>query len=133
MGASAALWKTWGTDSWGTVELYRNEFEAAILAAIPGSKRNGEKAQRLPNTSNMYLPSIDADALVILLDQADICISSGSACLESALSPSHVILAMTGSHEVASQSIRVSLGIKTTAGEMKQLEGKIADAAKVLQ
>lgn len=133
MGASAEVWANRGIDLWKGIEALRNQLEATVLEIIPGGQLNGGKAQRLPNTSNIYLPNIDADALVILLDQAEICISSGSACMESALSPSHVIFAITGSHEVASNSIRISLGIDTTASEIKRFEEQIAQAALVLR
>ena len=64
---------------------------------------------------------MDGDGAVIFLDQKGIYVSSGSACMESAIAPSHVILAMTGSHERASESIRISLGGANTSDDLKAL------------
>jgi len=99
----------------------RDWFEKQLLTDIPCAEINGGSSPRLPNTSNIHLPGCDGDALVTFLDQKGFCISSGSACMESAITPSHVILAMSGSHERASESIRISIGVETTAEELRQL------------
>lgn len=107
--------------AWTKVEEMRNLLETAILCKIEGAQVNGARSQRLPNTSNIHFPGMDGDALVTFLDQQGFCVSSGSACLESAITPSHVILAMTGSHDRASESIRISLGLQAVEDELKQL------------
>jgi cysteine desulfurase len=106
---------------WTKIEEMRNSLEGALLVKIDGAQINGSTSPRLPNTSNIHFPGLDGDALVTFLDQQGICVSSGSACLESAITPSHVILAMTNSHDRASESIRFSLGLQTMQGELKQL------------
>ena len=106
---------------WARVRELRSDLEARVVEAVEGATINGVGSPRLPNTSNIHLPGIDADALVTYLDQQGICVSSGSACMESAITPSHVILAMSGSHERASESIRVSLGIQTTVDDFNTL------------
>jgi cysteine desulfurase len=99
----------------------RDAFERSVLERIVGAKINGGVGHRLPNTSNIHFPGIDGDALVTFLDQQGICVSSGSACLESAITPSHVILAMTDSHDRATESIRVSPGLESTAENLQRL------------
>ena len=115
----------------GAIKKLRDEFELLMAQRIPNSAINGESAERLPNTSNIYLPGLDGDAMVTFLDQKNICISSGSACLESAITPSHVILAMAGSHERASESIRISIGLKTSATELVSLAEAITMFAAI--
>lgn len=117
---------------WATVRELCDELEKNVVETIDGAVINGSTSPRLPNTSNIYLPNIDADALVTYLDQKGICVSSGSACLESAITPSHVILAMFGSHDKASESIRVSLGAETSRYATNKLVGMIQSFAAIM-
>ena len=87
----------------------RDHLEAGILEAIPHSERNGHSVQRLANTSSITFPGIEAEALLLLLDQADICGSAGSACLADSDEPSHVIQAMKPMN-TSRQMIRFSIG-----------------------
>ena len=121
LGTAAATALARDSEVWEKVAALRNAFERMVLESIDGALINGGVSQRLPNTSNIHFPGLDGDALVTFLDQQGICVSSGSACLESAITPSHVILAMTGSHDTASESIRISLGLQTTQQELKLL------------
>lgn len=98
----------------------RNKLEEKILAKIPEAWVNGSQKQRLPNTTNIGLPSVNSDAMVCLLDSLGVCVSSGSACLASSLSPSHVIFAMTGSHDKARQSLRFSVSHLNTEDEINR-------------
>jgi cysteine desulfurase len=96
----------------------RNELERRVLAEVPGTVVHGSGAQRLPNTTNIGFAGVDSDTLVALLDQSGVCVSSGSACLSDAVTPSHVIFAMTGSYQIASEAIRFSLSHQNTAAEI---------------
>ena len=112
------------------VRALRDRLEAEILSRIPGSSRNGAKEPRLPNTSNIAFEGVEAEGILMLLDQAGICASSGSACTTGSLDPSHVLTAMRCSVAQARSSIRFSLGIDNTAAEvdyvLKHLPGIIA-------
>lgn len=121
LGAAAQVVQSRGFDGWASVEMLRESFELDLCQLVDGAQVNGGGSFRLPNTSNVHLPGMDGDAVVTFLDQQGFCVSSGSACLESAITPSHVILAMTSSHDRASESIRVSLGVDTTEEELLQL------------
>lgn len=121
LGAAAEILHARGVDTWEKVARLRDSFERTVLGRIDGAQINGGAAQRLPNTSNIHLPGMDGDALVTFLDRQGICVSSGSACLESAIAPSHVILAISGSHEQASESIRVSLGLESSETDLQRL------------
>lgn len=120
-GRAAELLIASGLDCWKRVATVRDEFESYLVASVVGVEINGGGSMRLPNTSNVYLPGVDSDALVIYLDQQGICISSGSACMESAIAPSHVVDAMWHSHDRACESARISLGRDSAKEEVQEL------------
>jgi cysteine desulfurase len=108
----------------------RDKLESGILHSIPGAVRNGAKEPRLPNTSNISFEGVEAEGLLLLLDELGICVSSGSACTSGSLDPSHVLMAMGCSVSRARGSVRFSLGIYNTEAEvdfvLKQLPAIIA-------
>jgi len=81
-----------------------------VLAAVPDSWLNGDRVQRLPGNANLGFAGIEGESLLLLLDQAGICASSGSACTSGSLEPSHVLLALGLSPAAANASVRFSLG-----------------------
>ena len=81
----------------------------AGLSQIPHSALNGDPVHRLPGNVNFCFEGIEGESLLLLLDQAGICASSGSACTSGSLDPSHVLLAIGRPHEVAHGSLRLSL------------------------
>ena len=110
----------------------RDALESGLLAAIPGATVNGHPTQRLANTANLHFPGVDSEALLLLLDQAGICASSGSACLADSPEPSHVLAAMKG-HQEASQSVRLSVGIATAPKDMLEAIERIRIAVASLR
>lgn len=92
------------------METVRNYFEEKIMKRIKGVEINGNPANRLPNTSNLAFEGVDSEAFLILLDEAGICASSGSACISGAHEPSHVLKALGLSRERAKGSVRFSFG-----------------------
>lgn len=129
IGVAAKIAQARTVDVWGEVANLRDWFERAVIEQIDGAQVNGKSGERLPNTSNIYLPGMDGDALVTFLDQHGICSSSGSACLESAITPSHVIRAMTGSHGRASESVRISLSHSNSLAEIEAVSKAICEFA----
>jgi cysteine desulfurase len=111
----------------------RDRLEQRILSEVTGASVNGQGAPRLPNTTNIGFDGIDSDTLVALLDQRGVCVSAGSACLSDAVAPSHVILAMTGSYQKASEAIRFSLSHLNTDGEVELAIEAIKDAVLSLR
>jgi cysteine desulfurase len=99
----------------------RDKLENFILTNIPNTIRNGAKEPRLPNTTNICFEFVEAEAVLLLLDKAGICASSGSACTTGSLDPSHVLSAMGISPMRARGSVRFSLGIYNTAEEVDHL------------
>jgi cysteine desulfurase len=98
----------------------RDRLEKFILETIPNTARNGDEP-RVPNTSNITFDFVEAEAILMLFDQAGICASSGSACTTGSLDPSHVLTAMGLSSARARGSVRFSLGIYNTAEDVDYL------------
>ncbi|MGD1084418.1 MAG: cysteine desulfurase NifS [Verrucomicrobiota bacterium] len=103
------------------VRALRDRMEHTILTTIPNTIRNGAKEPRLPNTSNIAFDFVEAESILLLLDQVGVCASSGSACTTGSLEPSHVLTAMGVSPARARGCIRFSLGIYNTDEEVDHL------------
>jgi cysteine desulfurase len=103
-----------------TVRPLRNALENGILENISKTDRNGHPTQRLANTTNITFHGIESEALLLLLDQAGICASSGSACLADSDEPSHVVKAMKPYASASRQMIRFSCGTANTPTEIQR-------------
>lgn len=99
----------------------RDMLEQELIARIPDSKVNGDKAHRLPNTTNISFKNVEGEAILLLLDAHGICASSGSACTSGSLEPSHVLRAMGVPFEYAHGSVRFSLSRYTTKEEIEKV------------
>lgn len=91
------------------------------LTKIEHSRLNGDREKRLPGTVNMCFEGIEGESLLLLLDQAGIEASSGSACTSGSLDPSHVLLAIGLPHEVAHGSLRLSICDENTEEEIDHI------------
>jgi len=89
-----------------------------IYEEIPYVRLNGSGQKRLPNNVNFSFQFIEGESLLIMLDMAGICASSGSACTSGSLDPSHVLLAIGLPHEIAHGSLRLTLGEENTMEEI---------------
>jgi cysteine desulfurase len=96
------------------LETLRERLEAAILERIPDAVVHGRNAPRAPHVLNLSLPGTDSESLLMALDLKGIAASGGSACQTGSISPSHVLVAMGVSPELAGAAIRLSLGALTT-------------------
>ncbi len=103
----------------------RNKLMAGIEASIPEIKLNGHPTERLPNNVNYSIKFIEGESILLMLDLNGIAASSGSACTSGSLDPSHVLLAMGLSHEVAHGSLRLTLGDETTEEEIDYVLEKL--------
>ena len=92
----------------------RDHLIERVLTEIPYSRLNGDRTNRLPNNTSFCFRFIEGESMLILLDQAGICGSSGSACTSGSLDPSHVLLAIGLPHETAHGSLRLTLSEQTT-------------------
>src|SRR5690349_18038661 len=96
----------------------RDRLENGILENIPNSRRNGDAANRLPNTSNISFEYVEGQNILLHLDQLDICVSTGSACHSTTHESSATLRAMNVPYTAAQGSIRFSLGRYNTAAEI---------------
>ena len=108
----------------------RDRIIDTVAKTIDGAYLNGHPAERLSNNVNISFASVEGEPVLLGLDLAGICASSGSACSSASLEPSHVLVAIGLSAEVAQGSLRITLGLENTDDEVDYmldvLEGLIA-------
>ncbi|HYR56003.1 MAG TPA: cysteine desulfurase family protein [Myxococcaceae bacterium] len=99
----------------------RDRFERELLSGVAGVRIHGASATRVPNTSSVEFIGADGEALLIALDLAGICVSSGAACASGSLSPSHVLTAMGLTSAQAHSCLRFSLGAGSSSAELEKV------------
>jgi cysteine desulfurase len=95
---------------WEKLERLRNRLEAAIMARVPDAIVHARGAARAPHISNISVPGIDSESMLIALDLRGVACSAGSACQSGSINPSHVLDAIGVSSDVANAAIRLSFG-----------------------
>lgn len=100
------------------VTALRDKLIKGIMSKVPDVKLNGHPVQRMPGSANFSFMYVEGESLLLNLDLKGIAASSGSACTSGSLDPSHVLLAMGLTHEVAHGSLRISLGRGNTEEEI---------------
>ena len=117
--AAAAQWASSGRETEQEREAtLRDRLWEAIAETFPAAQQNGNTAHRLANTLNVSFPGLSSETMLMALDLEGVGASSGSACMVGSVLPSHVLLAMGRSRELASSAIRFSVGRQTTAAEI---------------
>ena len=96
----------------------RDKLETALLKSCPDVRVNGDINNRLPNTTNISFEYVEGEAILLRLNEFDICASSGSACSSGSLEPSHVMRAMGIPFTAIHGSIRFSLSRYNTEAEI---------------
>lgn len=114
LGAAAAL-------PLPDVKPLRDRLEQGVMARIPHTTVNANRAPRMNNTSNIRFEGIEGESLVIALDLAGFAVSTGAACSSGAVQPSHVLTAMGLTPTQAKCSMRFSLGRFTTGDQVDAL------------
>jgi len=107
--------------------LLRDRIIEGVQKAIPDAHLNGHPAERLPNNVNFSFEHVEGEPILLGLDMAGICASSGSACTSGSLEPSHVLLALGQSADLARGSLRLTLGHNNTAEEVDYLLSVLPD------
>lgn len=118
MGKAIELATSELEDNAAKMKVLRDRLIFGIPARIPDVKLNGHPTERLPNNVNFSIRFIEGESILLMLDLNGIAASSGSACTSGSLDPSHVLLAMGLSHEVAHGSLRLTLSEFTTPEEI---------------
>lgn len=121
LGKAAELAHTTIEEENTRVRALRERFEKTLTTELEDVAINGDPARRLPNTSNLAFLGVDAQAILLKLDQAGICCSLGSSCTTGAIEPSHVLRAMHMPNERARSSLRFSFGRYNTEEELDQV------------
>ena len=99
----------------------RDRLLAGIEAAVPGVLLNGDRRRRLPGHVSVCLGDVQGESLLLELEMDDLYASSGSACHAGSQEPSHVLLAIGRSPELAHTALRLTLGAPTTDAEIDRV------------
>ncbi len=118
LGKAAELAKAHMDDENSRVRELRDRLESGLLSKVSDAFVNGDRDQRLPNTTNISFAYIEGESILLLMDELGICASSGSACTSGSLEPSHVLRAMNVPQEAAHGSVRFSLSVYNTEEEV---------------
>ncbi len=111
----------------------RDRIIEQVLERVPGSRLNGHPTERLPNNANFSFSGVEGEPILLGLDMAGIAASSGSACSSGSLEPSHVLLALGQSAEVARGSLRLTLGKDNTEEQVDYLLDVLVDLVERLR
>jgi cysteine desulfurase len=112
------LWRDESPERAEKLRMHRDRLENLLRAGYSDLVINGIAADRLPHCSNVSFPGCDRQALLLALDQAGVCCSTGSACASGSSEPSPVLLAMGCSEQIVEGSLRISVGKTTTTAEI---------------
>ena len=104
----------------------RDRVTRGIERRIEGVKINGHPSRRLPNNVNVSFHQVEGEPILLGLDFAGICASSGSACSTASLEPSHVLTAIGLPADLAQGSLRITLGMDNTHEEVDYLLDTLA-------
>ncbi|CAN5507007.1 cysteine desulfurase NifS [soil metagenome] len=121
LGKAAGLVHSTIAEENSRVRALRDRFEKTLQAELDQVEINGDPSARLPNTSNLAFRGVDAQAILLKLDQEGVCCSLGSSCTTGAVQPSHVLRAMHMTNERARSSLRFSFGRYNTEAELDQV------------
>lgn len=111
----------------------RDQLQDSLLLSCAGTRVNGGKVKRLPNTLNISFRYLEGEAILILLDQHGICASTGSACTSGSSEPSHVLRAMGVSKDWIQGAVRFSLSRLNTEDEVHRVNEKMPSIVKRLE
>lgn len=120
VGLGAACELTMDFAAHERIETLRNKLEDEILKTIPNARLNGtpDRSRRLPNTSNISFEYVEGENILVHLDKAGVCVSTGSACHSTTKQSSPTLRAMNVPYTAAQGSIRFSLGRYNTEEEI---------------
>ena len=133
MGAALEIAVSHMEENSKKITAMRNRLIDGLLEAIPESRLNGSRENRLPGNANLSFVGAEGESLLLHLDQEGIMASSGSACASATLDASHVILALGVPAEVAHGSIRLSLSEENTEEDIDTILRVLPKIVKYLR
>jgi cysteine desulfurase len=117
----------------GRLKGLRDRLEKGLLETCPAARVNGDIKNRLPNTSNISFEYVEGEAILLRINEYNICASSGSACTSGSLEPSHVLRAMGVPFTAIHGSVRFSLSRYTTDEDVDIVLEKMPGIIKELR
>ena len=117
----------------GYVKKLTDKLVKGIMENIPYSHYTGDPVNRLPGTASFVFEAIEGEGLILRLDNAGVCGSTGSACSTGSLDPSHVLMAIGLPHEIAHGSLRLTLGEQNTEEDIDYVIETVTDVVKTLR
>ena len=117
----------------GYVKKLTDRLARGIMDAIPYTHYTGDPVNRLPGTASFVFEAIEGEGLILRLDHAGICGSTGSACSTGSLDPSHVLMAIGLPHEIAHGSLRLTLGEQNTEEDVDYLIENVTKVVETLR
>ena len=117
----------------GYVKKLTDRLVKGIMDAIPYTHYTGDPVNRLPGTASFVFEAIEGEGLILRLDLAGVCGSTGSACSTGSLDPSHVLMAIGLPHEIAHGSLRLTLGEQNTEEDVDYLIENVTKVVETLR
>lgn len=108
----------------------RDRLIEGLEASVPGALLNGDRRRRLPGNVNVCLGDVQGESVLLELELEDVYASSGSACHAGSQDPSHVLLAIGRSPELAQTAVRFTLGAPTTEAEIEEVLDRLPAAVR---
>ena len=111
----------------------RDRLADGLLSAVPGARETVPRGDKIAGNCHLLFEGVESEALLVLLDDADVCAAAGSACQSGAVEPSHVLTAMGISKEIALGAVRFSLGWTSTDEDVDLALKVVPDAVARLR
>lgn len=121
------------TEETARIAQLRDRLEAALIERVPALSVNGDVTKRVAGLLHVSIDGVEAEALLVALDQDGVYAASGSACSSGAIDPSHVLAAMDMPRERALSSVRFSLGYASTAADVDEAIAVIPEVVAKLR
>jgi len=121
------------SEEWAAVAARRDRLAQGLVDAVPGLTLTAPGSPKLPGSCHVRIGAVHQEELLVLLDDAGVCASAGSACASGAMEPSHVLLAMGMSPEQSSQAVRFSLGWTTSEDDVDVALAVVAKSVEQLR
>lgn len=115
------------------VEALRDRLVDRLVSTVPDTVETGDRARKIAGNAHVRFRGVESEALLVLLDDAGVCASAGSACASGAIDPSHVLTAMGVVRDDALGSLRLSLGVTTTDADVDRAIAAVTDAVERLR
>ena len=115
------------------VAALRDRLVDALVAELPGVRETVPREHKVVGSAHVCIEGIENEALLFLLDEADVCASAASACAAGAMEPSHVLAAMGVPRELALGALRLTLGRTTTQADVDRGVDVVVDSVRRLR